>query len=261
MTDEKAKKILPEVKERANQFLEEQGGLVVISEVITDDTVKDFVVESRIKHAQLTTDTFETISVSETYTETEVREAKKKKKLEKVKTSNVKSEDVTITEVTVEQIIEEQKENIAKEVEELMDVLNATEFGPGELPLRELATIGFLVRTGISVNEINESLYQTDKFPALRTPDAQNAMVQLVEREGHGPLISEVLTEETTTDESIVAATVGFRAFMKMVDLQHATVEEVLTHFTPEDFRPRAWEVTEAIEVYYFFKYVETELG
>jgi len=71
----------------------------------------------------------------------------------------------------------------------------------------------------------------------------------LVERKGHGPLITQVLTEETTTDESFVAATVGFRAFMKMVELQHATVEEVITHFAPEDFRPRAWEVTEISEV------------
>lgn len=220
MVDEKTKKIVPYVEERA----------------------------------QVTSETFETISVTEVQTETGVRELKKKrKKPEKVKSSIVKGEEVTITEVTVEQIIEEQKENIAREIEELMDVLNATEFGPGESPLRELATIGFLVRQGVSVNEINESLYRTDKFPALRTPDAQNALVQLVEREGHGPLITEVLTEETTTDESIVAATVGFRAFMKMVELQHATVEEVITHFAPDDFRPRAWEVTEAIEVYYFF--------
>lgn len=189
------------------------------------------------ERAKITTEITETISVTEV--QPEIRELKKKKKKpEKVK-----------TEVTVEQIIKEHEENIAREVEELMDVMNATEFGPGESPLRELATIGFLVRQGVSVNEINESLYRTDKFPALRTPDAQNALVQLVERQGHGPLITEVLTEETTTDESIVAATVGFRAFMKMVDLQHATVEEVITHFAPDDFRPRAWEVTEAIEV------------
>lgn len=206
MVDEKTKKILPEVEERA----------------------------------KITTEITETISVTEVHPEVEVRELKKKKK---------KPEKVKTTEVTVEQIIKEHEENIAREVEELMDVMNATEFGPGESPLRELATIGFLVRQGVSVYEINESLYRTDKFPALRTPDAQNALVQLVERQGHGPLITEVLTEETTTDESIVAATVGFRAFMKMVDLQHATVEEVITHFAPDDFRPRAWEVTEAIEV------------
>lgn len=219
--DEKTKKILPTVEERA----------------------------------KVTTEITETITVTEVQPEFDVRDMKKKKKKpEKVKTTIVKGKDddeeeVIITEVTVEKIIKEHEKNIAREVEELMDVMNANEFGPGESPLRELATIGFLVRQGVSVNEINESLYRTDKFPALRTPDAQNALVQLVERQGHGPLITQVLTEETTTDESIVAATVGFRAFMKMVDLQHATVEEVITHFAPDDFRPRAWEVTEAIEV------------
>lgn len=176
-------------------------------------------------------------------------EEKPKKRKAKSEKKQTTVERVTVTEVKVEQVIKEQVEEIAKEVEELMTILHAPDFGPGELPLRELATIGYLVRQGVSVNEINESLYQTDKFPALRTPDAQSALVQLVEREGHGPLISQVLTEETTTDESIVAATVGFRAFMRMVELQHATIEEVITHFAPEDFRPHAWEITEATEV------------
>lgn len=50
-------------------------------------------------------------------------------------------------------------------------------------------------------------------------------------------------------DEALLAATVGFHAFMRMVQLQHATVEEVLTHFAPRDFSPHAWETTEATQV------------
>lgn len=199
-------------------------------------------VDTTVDRAEVTSEIYETVSVTEIHTETGLREIKKKKKKSEKKTSQS-------PEVSVEQIIEEQKENIAEEVEDIMDLFSAPEFGPAEQPLRELATIGYLVRQGVTVYEINESLYRTDKFPALKTPDAQNALVQLVERKGHGPLITQVLTEETTTDESIVAATVGFRAFMKMVELQHATVEEVITHFKPEDFRPRAWEVTEVTEV------------
>ncbi|XP_023246864.1 titin-like [Copidosoma floridanum] len=196
--------------------------------------------------AQVTSETLE--SVSEIYTETDLRETrKKKKKPEKIKVTQKE----LLSKVDVRLIIEGQQESIAQEVEEIMELFHASEFGPAEQPLRELATIGYLVRQGVTVHEINESLYKTDKFPALKTPDAQNALVQLVERQGHGPLITQVLTEETTTDESIVAATVGFRAFMKMVELQHATVEEVITHFKPEDFRPRAWEVAEAIEYYF----------
>ena len=272
--DEKPKDMVPKPEERAKRVIEEREGIVVVSEVTTEDMAPDFTVESTVDRAQITSESLQTVTVSEVHTETSVQEVrraeakqrkakktvvteeeifeerpkevvveekpKKKKKTEKVKVRE---------EVTIEEIVERQRENIAREVEEIMEMLHAKEFGPGEAPLRELATIGYLVRQGVSVNEINESLYRTENFPALKTPEAQNALVQLVEREGHGPLITQVLTEETTTDESVVAATVGFRAFMRMIELQHVTVEEVLTHFAPEDFRPRAWEVTEATEV------------
>lgn len=239
--DRKLQKHVPKVEERAKQIVEERES-VIVSEITSEDIVPDFTVETKLDHAQVTSETLEKVSVSEAHVETKRIETKQKK-VKKIKAEKVKDD------ITVKEIVERQKENIAREVDEIMEVLDAKEFGPGESPLRELATIGYLVRQGVSVNEINECLYRTEIFPALKTPDAQNALVQLVERKGHGPLITQVLTEETTTDESFVAATVGFRAFMRMVELQHATVEEVITHFAPEDFRPRAWEVTEISEV------------
>lgn len=271
--DQKPRELAPKPEERAQRVVEEREGVVVVSEVTTEDLASDFVVESIVDRAQVTSETLETVSVSEVHTETNVQEVRrmeaKQRKAKKTvvteeelfeeqprkavveeKPKKRKKDKVKIREeISIEEIVERERENIAREVEEIMDTLHAKEFGPGEAPLRELATIGFLVRQGVTVNEINESLYRTENFPALKTPEAQNALVQLVEREGHGPLITQVLTEETTTDESVVAATVGFRAFMRMIELQHVTVEEVLTHFAPEDFRPRAWEVTEATEV------------
>lgn len=266
--DEKTREIIPKTEEHAKRVLEEREG-VVVSEMAVEDTARDFTIESVVDRAQVTSETLQTVSVSEVHTEASVQEIRRVDTRRKAKKTMVTEEEerpreIVIEEkpkkkkkeklkvreeVTIEEIVERQKENIAREVEEIMETLHAKEFGPGEAPLRELATIGFLVRQGVSVNEINESLYRTDNFPALKTPEAQNALVQLVEREGHGPLITQVLTEETTTDESVVAATIGFRAFMRMIELQHVTVEEVLTHFAPEDFRPRAWEVTEATEV------------
>ncbi|XP_024868518.1 titin-like [Temnothorax curvispinosus] len=244
--DQKPREHIPKFEKRAKQTVEERDS-VVVSEITSEDIAPDFTIETKLDHAQVTSETLEKVSVSEAHIETSVQETKrietKQKKVKKVKAEKIKED------ITVKEIVERQRENIAREVDEIMEVLDAKEFGPGESPLRELATIGYLVRQGVSVNEINECLYRTEIFPALKTPDAQNALVQLVERKGHGPLITQVLTEETTTDESFVAATVGFRAFMRMVELQHATVEEVITHFAPEDFRPRAWEVTEISEV------------
>lgn len=138
---------------------------------------------------------------------------------------------------------------VVAEINELLEVINAREFGPGESPLRELAKIGYMLRNGITIEQI-ESMYDSEYFPALRVPQSQSALVQLVERQGHGALITEVLTEETTQDEDVIAAKVGFRAFLKMVEMKHNSVEEVIAHFYPEDFKPRSWEQREALEVW-----------
>uniref|UniRef100_A0A0C9QLL7 Sls_2 protein n=1 Tax=Fopius arisanus TaxID=64838 RepID=A0A0C9QLL7_9HYME len=273
--DHKSKSITLTSDERAKRVAETHEALVVASPLVPEDAVVELTTQSITDRAKMTSETFETVSISQVVTETNIEEISKtgpqKKYARKTTVTTERSLEMSDShsievsedkpkkkkrdkrreriDLTVEKVINDQKENLSQAVEETMDLMNAKEFGPGESPLRELATIGFLIDNGVSVNEINESLYQSHYFPALRTPDAQNALVQLVEREGHGPLITQVLTEETTTDESIVAATVGFRAFMRMVELQHATVEEIITHFAPEDFRTRAWEVTEFSEV------------
>lgn len=137
---------------------------------------------------------------------------------------------------------------MADEVNEVLHFIEAHKFGTGEMPLRELATIGYLVQRGITVTEITH-LYNADSFPALKNPESQAALVQLVEREGHGKLISEVLTEETVVDdEHMFASTVGFRAFMRMIQQQHVTIEEVIANFKEEDFIAQEWQHGEVRE-------------
>lgn len=201
------------------------------------------------------------VEVSTTVIEDTIKEIKEP---EKPKTYKAKEEitelidqRATITEVQIKEVIakvtkivKKEEKQMRKAVEQTLEFTKVKEFGPGETPLRELAEIGFLFQKGVTVEDVNV-LYLADKFPALKTPVAQSAMVNLVERQGHGALITEVLTEETTTDERIVAATIGFRAFMRMVELKHATVEEVIVNFAPEDFKTPAWESVEAHEVKY----------
>lgn len=165
------------------------------------------------------------------------------------------TEVADITEIRLEQIIERCEKIIrrgemimAKEVSQMLDFVKAKEFGPGQSPLREIAEIGYLLKNGITVKEVTV-LYDEDKFLSLKTPEAQSAMVNVVERKGYGALISEVITEESAVDEQKLAATVGFRAFMKMIEANYVTIEEVLTEFIPEDFIQRAWESTEITEV------------
>lgn len=202
----------------------------------------------------------EPLEISETLPEDETKEIKGKKPKERKARPEVEQpvlEEASVTEVKLHELIEKVEELIvheeikmAKEVRETLEFIKAKEFGPGESPLRELAEIGYLVKSGITVKEIT-ILYEENKFPSLKMPEAQSALVNVVERKGFGPLISEIITEESTRDEKILASTIGFKAFMKMVELKHATVEEIITHFKPEDFIQRAWETTETKEVSY----------
>lgn len=93
------------------------------------------------------------------------------------------------------------------------------------------------------------SQYEAQQFPALCTAPAQSAMVQVVEREGHSALISEVLTQESTMEQTLVGV---FKAFLRMIELKHATVEEIVTLFHPEDFHPHLWEqATSQVNIVY----------
>uniref|UniRef100_A0A182NH79 Ig-like domain-containing protein n=1 Tax=Anopheles dirus TaxID=7168 RepID=A0A182NH79_9DIPT len=133
------------------------------------------------------------------------------------------------------------------EVKEILTNLKAGEFGPGEAPLRELATIAFMVKHGVTVSEIT-SFYQANHFPALQKPESQSAMVLLLEREGYANIVTEILTE-TDMDETQLAATAGFRAFMRMIEVNHASVEEIIAHFSPDDFVVQEWKTETAYEV------------
>lgn len=136
---------------------------------------------------------------------------------------------------------------VADEVNVILDAICAEKYGSGEPPLRELATIGFLLKKGISIYEILQ-LYNADFFPALKIPESQSALVQLVERQGHEQLIAEVLNNEADEDETLLASTVGFRAFMRMVELTHCMVEDLLTNFKFDDFVAQEWKYKEIRE-------------
>lgn len=181
--------------------------------------------------------------------------------LEQTTIVNVKTiEDVQIEEMeaTEEQIsaktlkltdVDKLKHSSA--VNNVWNSFKTTELTPFETPLRELATIGYLVKNGITVNEISE-MYHESHFPALQTTEAQAALVQLLEREGYAAFVSEVITEETETDEAFVAKTVGFRALMKMIETEHVAIEEIITHFAPEDFVSQEWKMEQTHEVRFY---------
>lgn len=157
----------------------------------------------------------------------------------------------TCLETTIfsESIVEEIK--YSSEVNEILEKVNLKDFGQGEKSLRDLATIGCLMRKGISTTDIT-NMYNKNIFPNLKQPESQSALVQLVEREGHSKIITEILSEEKNVEESIVAATVGFRAFLKMIEMRHVSIEDVITRFLREDFLTQTWKTVYITEVCLF---------
>lgn len=143
----------------------------------------------------------------------------------------------------------EEMENlkITDEVNAILDSIDAGQFGSGERPLRELATIGHLLKKGIEISEIIQ-LYDENFFTALKLPESQSALVQLVERQGYENLITEILNATSSTDENLLASTVGFRAFMRLIEVTKIPVEEIIKNFKFEDFVSQEWKHKEIKE-------------
>lgn len=137
---------------------------------------------------------------------------------------------------------------MSDEVNVLLKKLESKTFQTGGESLRELATISFMVNSGLALKEIDK-LFQAGIFPMLKTPESQCALVQLLERHGYAKLVSEVLSDKTDAeiDEDYVA-TAGFRAFIKMVDLKKENIENIFLSISPEDFTASNWK-KEAKEV------------
>lgn len=134
------------------------------------------------------------------------------------------------------------------EVNNLLKKLESKTFQSGGESLRELATISFMIQSGLALKEIDK-LFQADAFPLLKSPESQCALVQLLERHGHAKLVSEVLSDKSDAeiDENYVA-TAGFRAFMKMVEMKQENIEKIFLSISPEDFSALNWK-QEAKEV------------
>lgn len=167
------------------------------------------------------------------------------------KTERFDDEDVEIIEETEEIHVKiykeifsvEEMENfkVADEVNSILETIEAHQFGSGERPLREIATVAHLLKKGVEITEIIQ-LYDANFFPALKLPESQSALVQLVERQGHESLIAEILNAHSSDDESLLASTVGFRAFIRMVEVTKTPIEEIITNFKFDDFVSQEWK-------------------
>lgn len=58
-------------------------------------------------------------------------------------------------------------------------------------------------------------------------------MVHLIERKGYSALVTNVFSKESDITSTVNEV---FVAFLKMVELEHKSIEEIITYLSPEDF-------------------------
>lgn len=174
----------------------------------------------------------ETLKVEKEYTE--------RASVEMTETVRMIRTKITQKTIKIEDIYEISRH---EEVQWVLESVEAETFGKtGEDALRDLATIGVLLRYGCTHYEITY-MYEQNIFVSLQKPESQSALVQLVEREGHEELITQILSESSNEDETILAATVGFKAFIRMIQTYEITIEMVIRKFHREDFISHDWKI------------------
>lgn len=131
----------------------------------------------------------------------------------------------------------------SKDVDEIVKKLKIKNFAnDDEESLKELATVNFMLQSGLSTSDV-QRLFQENLFPHLQRTESQSALVQVLEREGHAKIVSDILSEKTDTeiDEHFIS-TVGFKAFLKMIEMKQVKAEEIILSITPEDFASNNWK-------------------
>lgn len=130
----------------------------------------------------------------------------------------------------------------SQEVSDLLSKLSGKNFGKEEDSVKELATVSYMLQKGLSTNDV-QKLFQSNLFPNLQKTESQSALVQLLERQGHEKIVSDIMSEknEHEIDENFVAS-VGFRAFLKMIETKQAKADEIILSITPEDFTSENWK-------------------
>ncbi|XP_055379031.1 titin isoform X2 [Condylostylus longicornis] len=212
------------------------------------------------------TESNESIVVNETKKETKkesttvkseliIEESSKKSIIEEKTTSR---SSATTTTVEISEMVQSIKEKVQyksitqadiskilylEEINEMLNTIQIEILKVGEAPLRDLASINLLLHYGLELNQIIY-MYEQNIFQALRKPESQSALVQLVEREGQEKLITQILSEENNVDETVLASTVGFKAFTRLIESCNVTIEELMTKFVKEDFLIHDWKIS-----------------
>ncbi|KAG8223453.1 hypothetical protein J437_LFUL001946, partial [Ladona fulva] len=165
-------------------------------------------------------------------------EIKEEEKIEEVVRKTHMEKKKSVTQEFTEQITQEVTQQVSQHVSHISEEVIRKEI-PKEEEVEEVEEIEKVVKK--THKEKQRKVEAIHRATPIDVPSEE--VEEVVERIGHGAVISEVLSEETTMDTSVEET--GFRAFMRMAEQHQVNVEEAIFSFQPEDFRIQAWETTE----------------
>lgn len=83
--------------------------------------------------------------------------------------------------------------------------------------IKEFFLIIYMIEKGVKAEDI-KAMFSADFFPLLKTTSFQSALIKLVEKSGHGDLVSEILSTKSEIEiESQLASSIGLEVFLKMI--------------------------------------------
>lgn len=202
------------------------------------------------------------LNVTESYKKISKNIVNQEKIIENVTKQNyyekIENENMTIqheVQLSIKEVMEERIESIDyanilndPELLKVLEGINKDSYGPGLDTIKELSTIEFLMKRGSTIDDI-KNIYNINGFVALKQPESQFALVQFIEKAGHGKLITEILIAEHVADDELLASTVGFLALLKLIEMNHTTIENVICQLSHEDFTRQDWKSMEGKEV------------
>lgn len=146
------------------------------------------------------------------------------------------------TTITINSIQDIENLKNSKDIEEMMKNFQDKNFGSNIDAVKDLTIMNFMLQNGLSSNDV-QKLFQAKFFPNVLNTSVQSALVQLLERESKSSFVSEVLAEKNENEiDEIFLASVGLRAFLKMVETQKEEVKNILLLLKPEDFASTNWK-------------------
>ena len=125
-----------------------------------------------------------------------------------------------INEVIVDQAVQRKEQSVGVKafmkmvqkanvnVEQVFGETITKEFGSQDAqPVQELAKVSMMMKEGVQAQEII-SMVDAGQLPALKLPETQMALLNIVEREGHSALACQVLIEDSV--QSIIQGDVWY---------------------------------------------------